>query len=213
MISTYIDQFFSGSVHPATPHLVLILASVAGAIAVGVGIIWEAKRSGHLYTLPTAFVFFGVIIEACATVILFEFDEGISRSQQSTIAQLETPRSLSESQKHRIATVAGLHRLSFVIYTAPEAEPWNLALEFGKILKENGWTWLPCPGLQPLDGRPAECTSILDHIEVNAPSDLRPVADALIEAIKDPEILGMDRVWSDQNAKPSVITIIVGSKR
>lgn len=66
---------------------------------VGGGIIWEAWRAGHLWELPTACVFFGVIIEAVATIFLFEFDEGISRAQQSviesqnqTIIALESPR-------------------------------------------------------------------------------------------------------------------------
>ena len=72
------------------PHLVLILLAVIGGLAVGGGIIWEASRSGHLWTLPTAFVFFGVAIEAAATVILFEFDEGISRNQQSIIDVQQT---------------------------------------------------------------------------------------------------------------------------
>jgi hypothetical protein len=87
--STYIGQFFSGGIDPSTPHLVLILAAVAGGLAVGIGIIWEAARSGHLWTLPTALVFFGVVIEAAATVILFEFDEGISRAQQSQLIVAE----------------------------------------------------------------------------------------------------------------------------
>jgi hypothetical protein len=110
--STYIGQFFSGGVDPSIPHLVLILAAVIGGFAVGIGIIWEAARGGHLWTLPTAFVFFGVIIEATATVILFEFDEGISgsqletiRDQQSKIIALETrlaPRVISDDEQRQI---------------------------------------------------------------------------------------------------------------
>ncbi len=85
MICAYIGQFFSGGVDPSTPHLVLIIAAVVGGAAVGIGIIWESARDGHLWALPTGLVLIGVIVEAAATVILFEFDEGISRSQQSTI--------------------------------------------------------------------------------------------------------------------------------
>jgi hypothetical protein len=96
-ISTYIGQFFSGGVDPAMPHLLLILAVVVGGFAVGAGIIWEAARSGHLWTLPTALVFLGVVVEAAATIILFEFDEGISQSQQSTIsAQQDVIRSQND---------------------------------------------------------------------------------------------------------------------
>jgi hypothetical protein len=61
-ISTYIGQFFSGGVDPSSPHLVLILLTVVGGVAVGIGIIWEAARSGHLWTLPTALVFLGVVV-------------------------------------------------------------------------------------------------------------------------------------------------------
>jgi len=119
-ISTYIGQFFSGGVDPSTPHLVLILAAVAGGLAVGAGIIWEAARGGHLWTVPTACVFFGVIIEAAATIFLFEFDEGISRHQQSIVDAQQSvirsqnneiislePRILTKDQYEDIAAIKG----------------------------------------------------------------------------------------------------------
>ncbi len=68
------------------PHLWLILAAVIGGLLVGIGIIWEAWRDGHLWALPTACVFFGVIMEAAATRILFQFDEGISLKQKSDLS-------------------------------------------------------------------------------------------------------------------------------
>lgn len=71
-------------------QFLLILATVFGGLAVGAGIIWEAKRGGHLWTWPTALVFVGVVIEAASTVTLFEVDEGISRTQRTQIVTLET---------------------------------------------------------------------------------------------------------------------------
>lgn len=86
-ISAYASQFFSGGVDPSEPHFWLIFAAVVGGLAVGAGIVWEETRRGNLWSLPTLLVILGVIIEASATVILFEFDEGISRSQQSQIVK------------------------------------------------------------------------------------------------------------------------------
>jgi hypothetical protein len=117
-IYTYIGHFFSGEVDPTIPHLVLILTAIGGGVAVGAGIIWEAARSGHLFTWPTAFVFFGVLIEAAATVVLFQFDETISHNQASVIraqndkiilldtelAKVRLPRTLSQDAIQRIAT-------------------------------------------------------------------------------------------------------------
>jgi hypothetical protein len=98
-ISTYIGHFFSGGVDPTIPHLILILVVVAGGLLVGGGIIWEAARDGHLWALPTACVFIGVVAEAAATVILFEFDEGISQHQESII---EAQQAVIRSQNDKI---------------------------------------------------------------------------------------------------------------
>lgn len=125
-ISTYIGQFFAGGVDPWMPHLILVLAAVIGGLAVGVGIIWEAARGGHLRTLPTLIVSIGVVAEAAATVILFVFDEGISRAQQAKIesAQIELfiadaklrPRVLSiDEQKDIENGVRGISAKVFIV--------------------------------------------------------------------------------------------------
>jgi hypothetical protein len=87
----YISQFFSGGVDPSVPHCVLILLTVVGGVAVGGGIIWEAAKGGHLWTLPTLVVFFGVVIEATATVILFEASAG-SESTAKPAARAKVKR-------------------------------------------------------------------------------------------------------------------------
>lgn len=77
-----INAFFSGSVDPRWPHLILITFGVLASVAVGVGIVLEAERK---CSIPTLLVIVGVVLEAICTILLFEFDEGISGSQQSTI--------------------------------------------------------------------------------------------------------------------------------
>lgn len=139
-ISTYIGQFFSGEVDASTPHLVLILAAVIGGIAVGIGIIWEGARGGHLWTLPTLIVVLGVVVEAGATVILLEFDESISRSQQSKIVMLETriaQRELTDDQIKALEDACAavpasvLHNVVFS-YLMGDQESAYFAYEIGR---------------------------------------------------------------------------------
>jgi hypothetical protein len=164
-ISTYIGQFFSGAVDPSTPHLVLILAAVIGGLAVGIGIICEAARSGHLWTLPTVFVFFGVVIEAAATVILFEFDEGISQAQQSKIieltARLAPRRILPEQQKEISGSLKNLAKPSFAFTIVPAPESARLMLDIGNALEAAGWTWVEFPHgvVYPIADKPAVNTN------------------------------------------------------
>jgi hypothetical protein len=236
-ISTYTGQFFSGGVDSSMPHLVLILLAVIGGLAVGGGIIWEASRSGHLWTLPTAFVFFGVVIEAAATVILFEFDEGISRNQQSIIdvqqtvirsqndkiialdTQLNgflTPRKLTKVHKDRRAEVTKrFSSMTFVGMIESEEEPWEFLIEIGNTLKENGCDWKPFPGgIGPLNGEtPAVGETITDRIVIGAPLDLKDGAEKLASALTDPGVIGMERTTTLIKPEYNVLVIIVGSKR
>jgi hypothetical protein len=198
-------------------RLYLLVGDVLATFAVGLGIVSEHGPES-VRKVANRLVIGGVVAETIFSVILFVYDGVLSSTQQEKIVQLESQRALSETQKDRIATVAGLYRLKFVVFTNPETEAWNLALQIGETLKADGWTWEPCaiasrPSLQAVTGAPAECTTLVDHIEVDAPPDLLPVADALADAIREPDVYGMDRVWPDPNAKTGAITIMVGSKR
>jgi len=155
------------------------------------------------------------------TVVLFVFDEGISREQQSTIEQLVRHRRLSPAQKERIANaVKSFPSTAFVTVTVPDAEPWDFVMDIADALKAYGWNWASCVdpngrGLKPLDPdpRPSSCTSILDHIQINAPSGLEAAANALAASIREPAIIGMDDVRVEINDKVPTIVIMVGSKR
>jgi hypothetical protein len=132
---------------------------------------------------------------------------------------------LNQEQKDRIAlAISPFPRVKFVAMTNPEAEPWDFVLDISGTLKELGWDWQPFPGggLQAIDGRPREGTTIADHIEIQAPPDLEQVGKALADAITDPGIIGMDTdpgiIGMDDvrlvvDARITVMTVIVGSKR
>lgn len=146
--TTYLDQLFSRGT--SSPQFWLILAVIIGGAAVGIGIIWEAARSGHLWTLPTAFVFLGVVIEAVATIILFEFDEGISRTQQSKIERqnaeiiaLDTklaPRELTDKQLEALTgAVKQFAPQQYTLSIAVGSEPAALVCKIDAALKKAGW--------------------------------------------------------------------------
>jgi hypothetical protein len=141
-ICTYIGQFFSGTVDPTTPHLVLILLTVCGGLAVGIGIVWEAARAGHLRDAPTVLIIIGVVIEAAATVILFEFDEGISHSQNETIIALETriaPRHITEEQQAIVAkALRDFPSPEFDLCVTPGVEE-DFVTELRETLVAGGW--------------------------------------------------------------------------
>jgi hypothetical protein len=74
--------FFSGEMSPGGPHFWLLTVSVLGSAAVAWGIIREAEK---VWSLTTLLVVGGVAVEAICTLLLFDFDEGISSKQQKTI--------------------------------------------------------------------------------------------------------------------------------
>jgi hypothetical protein len=80
---SYMSQFFGGALDPTWPHAILIAGTIIGGALVGLGVILEAPK---IVSIPVAAVFIGVVIEAACTLLLFGFDEGITRSQQATIA-------------------------------------------------------------------------------------------------------------------------------
>jgi hypothetical protein len=76
------DGFFSGEMSPGWPHFWLLTVSVLGSVAVAWGIIREAEK---VWSLTTLLVVGGVAVEAICTLLLFDFDEGISSKQRKTI--------------------------------------------------------------------------------------------------------------------------------
>jgi hypothetical protein len=101
------------------------------AFTVGAGIIFEsAEYSAATHRVAKWLVLGGIAVESLCTVILFVFDEGISREQQSTIEQLVRHRRLSPAQKERIASaVKSFSSTTFVTVTVPDAEPWDFVMD------------------------------------------------------------------------------------
>ena len=141
--------------------------------------------------------------------------------QQAKIQQLETPRTLSDEQKARIANaLKSFPPVTFVTVTVPEAEPWGFVMDIAAALKANGWNWEPCisangQALSPRtpDARPSSCMSILNTIEIDAPPALEGVANALKGALIEPGVIGMDRVVVLKVPGITAMEIMVGSKR
>jgi hypothetical protein len=215
-----ICQFVSGNGDPSTTQLVLIWAAVVGGILVGWGIIWEAWRDGHLWTLPTTCVIFGVIIEASATIFLFEFDERTIRSQNDKIIALDTrlmPRHLSGDKRDKfIAEMEVFSGTKFAVSTGGASEPEIFAIEVADALKAAGWDWVNWPlggvATNPPEGRPQMGLDLMAGIEVHIFDPFHePLAVGLYQALVD---AGFTNHWilSPSDARAPDIIIIVGSK-
>jgi hypothetical protein len=212
------SDFFSGSLGPFWPHVVLLASAVAASLAVAAGIVMENPN----WSLANVLVVGGVAIEAACTLLLFGFDEGVSSKQQLKIEAAEQKlvdyrkqRYLTQGQKNRIADVTKeFPSIPFVAYTALDQEPWTLVLDVAANLKMGGWKWLPIPGgLQPIDGSPSEGQTIADHVDVAAPPKFEREAKALAGALTDPAVLGMDDVRLTIGDDVSTVTVIVGKAR
>jgi hypothetical protein len=206
-------------------HFVLLGGAIFGGVLVGIGILKDSK----IWTVGALFVLIGVVIEPIFTIWLFLYDESISRAQQQQIvvatdrasdaaeelAEFLLPRNLNNKEKSRIAKVTKLYpSITFMTVTAPENEPWGFVMDIATELKSDGWDWIPCPGgLQPLDARPSSCASILVGVQINAPENRLDVANALAEAIREPDVIGVDNVSVVPVPNASTIMIMVGSKR
>jgi hypothetical protein len=116
------STFFSGSVDPFWPHVLLLTAAIIASFAVAIGIVLESPH----WSIANALVIGGVALEAVCTLLLFGFDEGISNAQQSKIIALErqiAPRSLSKDEQTAIAAVLRpLGPIQFDMCIAPGIE-------------------------------------------------------------------------------------------
>src|ERR1017187_9611314 len=85
---TYARAFLNGELNELVTHIVLLGGAIGAEFAVAAGIILEApKVKDFREKLGMWLVLGGVLISAVFTVGLFVFDEGISRKQQSQIAE------------------------------------------------------------------------------------------------------------------------------
>jgi hypothetical protein len=209
------------------------VAYVAATIGVTVGVYWEneqfPKEKQHRGWL---LLVRSLAADTLLTVLIFGTDGWISHIQRSEIAEAldravraETvlaeyrkPRHLSQQQRDRIASaIKAFPAVSFIAMTNAEAERWNLALEISQTLRAAGWNWEAYDGsgsgMQAIDGSPSEGLTVADHIEIQAPPALGEVAGALAEAIKDPDVMGMERVVLTVDKRVPRMIVIVGSKK
>lgn len=189
---------------------------IVAAVGVTFGVFWENEDfEKTIRHRGWKLLVWSLGAEILLTIGVFAIDGTIASKQRTTIAQLLSHRSLSQDQKDRLAAVSkSFPSLSFVTATVQDDEAWGFAMDIGAELKSDGWNWVPCPGgVPPLDARPASCMTIAAGIQIDAPDSLKPVGNALVAALKDPDVIGMDNVQLDQNANPSTMIVIVGSKR
>jgi hypothetical protein len=199
-----VGQFVSGNGDSSTTELVLIWVAVTGG-----GIIWEAWRDGHLWSWPTACVFVGVIIEAAATIFLFEFDERIISSQNGQIIALETrllPRTLSETQikliTEKMKPLAGEGQQFFGMVSLGSDDAWDLWSEISFALEQAGWKPMPPfePVARPPVGRWATmATASMPGITIwyEDWDEIKPKADALAKALRDENIVAGSGLMAD----------------
>jgi hypothetical protein len=104
MISSYFNAFQEGQLEPSSTHFWLLGGAIIGSLIVAAGIMleanWPLSRMKFRGMVGVTFVLFGVCVEALFTIAIFVFDEGISRSQQTTISkQQETIIGLGVAQQ------------------------------------------------------------------------------------------------------------------
>jgi hypothetical protein len=197
---------------------------VLSTIGVIIGVYWDDDRKPkEVKYLGQTVLVWALIFDTFFTILIFATDGWISAVQKrqlntvtSELTQYLRPRRLSDTQKDRIARLTKTFpSVEFMTVTEPEAEPWDFVMDIAAALKADGWIWLPCPGgIDPLDdGRPSSCTSILDHVQINPPVGMDGLANALADAIRDPDTIGMDNVRVDTQHRPITMTIMVGTKR
>jgi hypothetical protein len=85
-ILTYASKFGSGELSSGWPHFWLLFISVLASFAVGAGILLERPEYSAYHSIAFWLVIIGIAIEACCTIFLFVFDEGISAAQRDPIA-------------------------------------------------------------------------------------------------------------------------------
>jgi hypothetical protein len=203
--------------------LAFVPAFVLATIAVVVGLYWESEKF-----IPTVqkrgkkLLLVALIIEAVSGGLTIGSDGIISQSQERTVEQMLSHRILSREQREQISsTLAPYPAGDFFTFTDPEDEPWGFVMDIAATLTKSGWVWRPCTNvingsfpMQPLDGRPASCSTIASGIEIHASPDFEKLAGELADAIREPSVIGMDNVQVILNPRlNNRLIIIVGSKR
>jgi len=97
----FTSDFIDGRLNAVSTHIALLGVTIAAEIAVAVGIVLESHPKTIREYLGMWLVLCGVFIGVVFTVLLFIFDEGISRTQQIQITELNQA-ALAASHKAEI---------------------------------------------------------------------------------------------------------------
>jgi len=214
------STFFSGSLDPFWPHVILLSVAILASFAVAIGIVMESPK----WSVANALVVGGVALEAICTLLLFGFDEGISNAQQSKIIALETklaPRSLNiEQQEALVAALKPFAGQQYALSIAVGTEPAALVCVVRCLLDKDDWKrhgpfgFLHTdPGCGDGEEVSVNLTSGI-HIQVKPDSSERTISavSALVSVF---EADGFD-VFPAKDPKnipdTSVINIMVGAK-
>jgi hypothetical protein len=212
-MKAFFGAFIDGRLDSFTTHSALMGIVAVAEVCLAVGIWLESpKHKTCREWIGICFVIGSCFISILATVGLLVFDEGITR-------QMLAYRHLSSEQTTRLIAVTNrFPSLNFITFTVAENEPWGLGIEVGKLLRNNGWNWLPCDGsfskLQsPYPGIPVFCWTILAGIQIEGAQVREEAGHALVDAFRDPDVIGMENVRWEKSDAFSTIAIMVGSKR
>jgi hypothetical protein len=146
---------------------------------------------------------------------------GAIASLQSRLDGFLQPRHLTQEQAEHIHRVAvQFSNTPFEVMTPPEEEPWELVLTVAKTLRSGGWKWEPFPEgagylvWQPMDpDLPPEGMTISNRFVITVPAAMKPVADILSWALKEPRVIGMEEVPVLVDSRLTRLVLIAGTKR
>jgi hypothetical protein len=155
-------------------HAALLGGATIGGALVGIGILLETKRG----SLAAILVLIGVIIEPIFTLWLFVYDENMSRSQNTEIAELNrelAPRQLSSSELAALKIAA--NRFPALIISV-----WSYGLDLeGSRLARQILSALRKPTVDSI-GHMVGSTTARIGVIITGPND--ELVEALLTALK-----------------------------
>jgi hypothetical protein len=196
-------------------HGVLLAGDLGGAIAVALGIWFEkAAATTRRHRWSTGFVLGGVLVESVCALILFLYDESISRAQQDKIIALEQrllARSLSQTEQHDVSNAVNAfagQQFRIALYT-DDQESIDIALKIESALVSAGWSETQPPEKSAIVGVTA---GVVVSVAAAAPESTRDAAKALVSALNAKKIAAVLRQFANQDAPPQPLSIDVGIK-
>lgn len=209
-LSSFTSSFLDGQLNPLLTHVILLGGAIFAEFSVAAGIILEApKEKTFREWLGMALVLGGVLISSIFTIGLFVFDEGISRTQEATIAELErklAPRELSSSEIEFLKATLGPYKDRTISVWS-----YGLDLESGRLARQI---------LSALESANVPTVNSIGHmissweprlgVIVTGPDE--PLVNALIVALKPVSAEHGPRMAPGQAATVAPAEIFVGLK-